>query len=89
MARQSAMVAAREAVVVNVGASPIVYGEIDVRHNKTGEAVTITNHNEITDEGDEGVPYAFKAGEKVRRDHPAVKAAPGAFVEVSEVEDLA
>lgn len=80
------MMVAREAIVVTVGAKPIVYGEITVTDNKSGERKTIPNHNEIVDEGDEGIPYAFKANQRVRNDHPAVKANPGAFIPADEVD---
>jgi hypothetical protein len=77
------LVAAREAIVINVGARPLRYGTVTVRDRRTGEMVTIpdTNHDPI-DPGDEGVPYAFKALQKVAADHPAVKACPGAFITV-------
>jgi hypothetical protein len=80
------MVVAREAIVITVGARPIKYGEITVRHNRTDEIVTIPNQNEIVDEGDEGIPYAFKMNQRVRNDHPAVKANPGAFIPADEVD---
>jgi hypothetical protein len=80
------MMVAREAIVITVGAKPIEYGEITVRHNKTDEIVTIPNQNHVIDEGDEGIPYAFKANQRVRNDHPAVKANPGAFIPADEVD---
>jgi hypothetical protein len=80
------MMVAREAIVITVGARPIKYGTITVRHNRTDEIVTIDNHNEIVDEGDEGIPYAFKANQRVRNDHPAVKSNPGAFIPADEVD---
>jgi hypothetical protein len=80
------MMVAREAIVVVVGAKPIVYGEITVTHNRTNERVTIPNQNEIVDEGDDGIPYAFKANQRVRKDHPAVKTCPGAFIPADEVD---
>ena len=85
--KDSGMVVAREAIVINVDARPIEYGKISVRHNKTGDLVTIPNHNDIVDEGDEGMPYAFKAYQKVSATHPAVKANPGAFMPLEEVDE--
>jgi hypothetical protein len=50
-------------------------------YRHTGQLVEIDVHElPPLDEGDEGVPYAFKQGEKVFSDHPAVEACPGAFV---------
>jgi hypothetical protein len=87
MAKGSNLVVAREAVVITVGARPIEYGKLEVRHNKTGELVTIDDHNVMTDEGDEGIPYAFKAFQKVNKKHPAVKANPGAFMPLEEADE--
>jgi len=81
------IVVAREAIVVTVGARPIEYGKITIRHNKTGELVTIDNQNEIVDPGDEGMPYAFKAFERVNKSHAAVRANPGAFMPADEVDE--
>jgi hypothetical protein len=81
------MVVARDTFVVNVGGRPIEYGKITVRHNKTGVLETIDNHNDIVDEGDEGVPYAFKAFQRVSKNHPAVKACPGGFMPASDVDE--
>ena len=85
--RSSNYVVAREAIVVNVGARPIEYGKIQVRHNRTGDLVTIDNQNQIVDPGDEGMPYAFKENQKVSKNHPAVKACPGAFIPLDEVDE--
>ena len=76
---------AREAIVINVDARPIEYQKRIVRDRHTGMLVQIDVH-EIPplDPGSEGVPYSFKQGEKVRSDHPAVPACPGAFVEPLE-----
>lgn len=76
----SRTVVAKEAIVVVVGARAPVYEQVTVRHNKTGEMVKM-NKDYPSDEGDAGVPFAFKAGEKVSRSHDAVKACPGAFVD--------
>jgi hypothetical protein len=79
---------AREACVITVGARPIEYGKVTVRDRKTGEAVTIDNQNEIVDPGDEGIPYAFKAFQKVSSNHPAVRDAPGCFMPLDEVDEV-
>jgi len=80
-------VVAREAVVINVGARPIEYAKITVRDRRTNELVEIDDHDTMVDEGDEGVPYAFKAFQKVNKRHPAVKAAPDAFMPLEEADE--
>ena len=77
-ATKTEMLQAREAVVVTVGARPIQYQRRIVRDRHTGQLVEIDVHE--LPPGDEGVPYVFKQGEKVRSDHPAVEACPSAFV---------
>lgn len=91
MAKQK-MVQAKEAIVVNVDGSPRKYGKITVTNRKTGERETIDytdgdyeRHVDYEHEV-QGVPYAFKAYEKVPASHPAVKANPSAFVAVDEDE---
>jgi hypothetical protein len=79
MARSNTVVA-KEAIVITVGARAPEYEYVDVRHNRTGETVKMRKDVPF-DEGDEGVPFAFKAGEKVPRSHDAVKACPGAFAD--------
>lgn len=90
MARK--MVQAKEAIVVNVGGSPREYGKQTVTDRKTGERVVIDytdgdfdNHVDYKPEVN-GIPYAFKAYEKVPANHPAVKANPEAFVAADEDE---
>lgn len=87
----SGWVVAKEACVINVGARPLEYEKVEVRNERTNELETIDNHNNIIDEGDEGVPYAFKAFQKVNANHVAVAEAPGMFIPLAEVdeEDLA
>lgn len=80
-------VVAREAIVVNVGARAPEYDLVWVTDNKTGERVQIQK-DEPSDPGEEGVPYAFKAGEKVMSNHVAVLANPGAFISLDEAEDI-
>ena len=88
MARTSNMVVARETMVVVVGARPIKYRTAKVRNRKTDEIVEVDlSEGEPADPGDQGVPYAFKAGEKVPRNHEAVKASPGSFISLDEAED--
>jgi len=86
VAKHGNQVVAREAIVITVGARPIEYQKIEVAHNRTGVLTTIDNQNVTVDEGDEGIPYAFKAFQKVPRNHPAVKACPSAFMEMDEAE---
>jgi len=85
--RNPNLVAARDAIVITVGARPIEYGRITVTDRRSGERVEIDNHNDIVDEGDEGMPYAFRQFQKVKRDHPAVQACPGAFMPADEVDE--
>lgn len=82
-------VVAREKVVIVVGARPVEYGRIVVTDRRTGERVEIADTDkQPIDPGDDGVPYVFRAGEKVRANHPAVEASPGAFISLDEAEDL-
>jgi len=81
------MVVAREAIIINVGARPIEYGTITVQDRKSGEFKTIPNQNNVVDGGDEGQPYAFKAFQRVNKNHPAVKENPGAFMPADEVDE--
>ena len=41
----------------------------------------------IVDQGSEGIPYTFKAYQRVPKSHPAVKAKPEYFVDVSEIDE--
>ena len=88
MARpRTGSVVAKEAIVINVGGSPPVYEQVQVTDRKTGQPVMI-NKDEPSDPGDLGVPYAFKEGQRVSRNHPAVKECPSAFVSLEEAEEL-
>jgi hypothetical protein len=74
---------AKEACVIVVGARPIEYQKRIVRNRHTGKLVEIDMHElPPVDEGAEGIGYAFKRGEKVWADHPAVEAAPGCFIPI-------
>ena len=84
--QKSDYVVSRAACVVCVDARPIEYGKVTVRHNKTGELVTIDNQNEIIDPGDEGVTYVFRPFQKVHRLHPAVISSPSTFMPLDEVD---
>ena len=77
---------AREACVIVVGARPVEYGKVKVR-NRNDEIVEIDNQNVIIDPGDEGIPYAFKAFQKVNPNHPAVKDSPSSFMPLDEVDE--
>lgn len=83
---QKGWVVAREASVQIVGATPPVYEQVTVIHNKTGEPVKI-NKDQPSDPGSEGMPYAFRQYQKVHRSHPAVQANPGAFMDIEDLED--
>lgn len=90
MARK--MMRAKEAIVVNVGGSPREYGKIEVTNRRTAQREVIDytdgdfdRHKDFVPENN-GIPYAFKANEKVAASHPAVKANPGAFIPDDEDE---
>jgi hypothetical protein len=87
MAKSQQMVA-REACVVTVGARPVEYGKITVRNNRTGNLETIDNQNDVVDPGSEGIPYAFRAFQKVSSNHPAVKDSPSSFMPLDEVDEV-
>jgi len=87
MAKKTGMVVAREAIVVVVGARAPEYGKVTITHNKTGERITIDNQMDVVDEGDPGVPYAFKPFQKVSANHPAVKACPGGFMPLEDADE--
>jgi hypothetical protein len=84
---KSNLVVARELITVVVGARPIEYGKLTVTDRRTGDRVEIDDHDVMVDEGDEGVPYTFKAFQKVNKNHPAVKSCPGAFMPLDEVDE--
>lgn len=81
-------VRAKEPIVVNVGGRPPEWRTATVRNKRTDrmEEVVLNDVDPI-DEGDPGVPYAFKANERVRSDHPAVVACPGAFAPIEDELD--
>lgn len=82
-------VVCREAIVINVGGKPAVYRTINVLNKRTGERVDILDtDNEPLEPEDPGVPYAFKAGERVHKTHPAVEENPGAFMSVEEADEV-
>jgi hypothetical protein len=84
-AQKDRKVEARVAIVVVVGARPSEYQRRIVRDNRTGKLAEIDIHElPPVDPGSEGVPYAFKAGEQVSADHPAVLASPGGFKEIAD-----
>lgn len=80
------MVVAREAVVVTVGARAPTYEQVEVTDRRTGNRVMI-NKDQPSDPGSEGIPYAFRPYQRVARNHPAVKASPGAFIEIEELDE--
>jgi dihydroxyacetone kinase-like predicted kinase len=86
--RNSQMMVAREACVVVVGARPVEYAKITVTHNRTGEQITIDNQNNVVDSGSEGIPYVFRAFQKVSSNHPAVKDSPSSFMPLDEVDEV-
>jgi hypothetical protein len=76
-------VRAKDACVVVVGARPLIYQRRIVRDRHTGRLAEIDMHElPPVDEGSEGIGYAFKAGEEVMADHPAVLDAPGCFAPI-------
>lgn len=80
-------VVARETIVITVGATPPVRRRITVTDRRTGDRVEIDDtDNDPIEPGDMGTPYTFKAGERVPKNHPAVKECPGAFITLEEAE---
>jgi hypothetical protein len=76
------------ACVITVGASPVVWEKRIVRNRHSGKLVEVDLHElPPLDPGDEGIPYAFRAGEEVAADHSAVLDAPGCFVPVDATRD--
>lgn len=77
----SGLVVAREAVVINVGAKPAVWHTAEVLNKRTDQIETVNlTEVEPKEPEEEGIPYAFKAYQKVRADHPAVLECPQAFM---------
>lgn len=86
--RTAGFVYAREAIVIVVDARPPEFRKMTVRDRRTNELVEIDDtESDPVDPGDPGVPYVFKAFQKTRKNHPAVKANPGAFLSEDEVEE--
>lgn len=78
---------AKEAIVVVVGAKPPVYAEIEVKDDRTGEMKKRIESTVVVEEGEHGVGYSFRAYQKVHKSHPAVKANPGAFIPLEELDE--
>jgi len=83
------VVVCRQPIVIEVGGIPRQWGRITVKDRKTGQDVEIddTDGPPIVEE-QPGTVYAFKEGQRVRRDHPAVEANPGAFRDVDATDTL-
>jgi len=78
-------VQARQACVITVGATPIVYEKRIVRDRHSGKLAEIDIHElPPVDPGHEGTAYVYKKGEEEWSDHTAVLDAPGCFVPVEE-----
>jgi hypothetical protein len=80
--------------VVVVGARPIEYKRASVRDRRTGELREIDIHEaDPVDQGDDGIPYVFRTGQRVNPGHPAYESAKAkaekghAFVTLEEAED--
>ena len=85
---EKGLVVAREAICITVGARPVEYHEAKVLNQRTEQMETVPlTEIDPKDPGDDGIPYAFKAYQKVQRDHPAVKACPGAFIPYEELSE--
>lgn len=82
-------VVCREAIVINVGGHPAEYRTVKVWDKRREEHVDValTEFDPVVEE-DPGTPYAFKAGQRVHKTHPAVEANPGAFMSVEEAEQI-
>lgn len=84
--RTKGMVVAKEAFVWVKDARPIEYEQITVTDRKTGQLVTM-NSDRVSDPGSLGIPYAFKAYQRVARSHPAVQAKPHMFMDIEELDE--
>ena len=82
-------VVCREAIVINVGGHPAEYHIATVLNRRTDQMqqVPLTEVAPRVEE-DPGTPYAFKAGERVHKTHPAVLANPGAFMTPEEAAEV-
>ena len=86
--KDSGLVVAKEAIVITVDARPVEYHKAKVLDRRTEQKVEVElTEIDPKDPGDDGIPYAFKAYQKVRKDHPAVKACPGAFLPYEELSE--
>jgi hypothetical protein len=83
------VVVCREAIVIEVGGIPRQYGRVTVTDRKTEQKVEIddTDNPPLVEE-QPGRIYAFREGQRVRRDHEAVEANPSAFRDVGATDTL-
>ena len=87
--KKPAMMIAKEACVICVGARPITYRTQIVRDRHTNRLVEIDIHEEpYADPGEPGTDYVFRKGEAAEADHPAVLDAPGLWREPNEFDSL-
>jgi hypothetical protein len=83
--RSAGRVKARDAIVMVVGAQPVLWHTKIIRDNKTGQLVEVPMTEWAPKRpAVDGTTYVFKRGEEVEADHPAVLAKPYAFVAVDE-----
>jgi hypothetical protein len=83
---------ATEAIVIVVGARPIKYQRKEVLNKRTGEMQEIDMTDPgwpPEDEGDVGVPYTFRVGQRIHTSHPAYESArlKDVFIPLQEAEE--
>lgn len=83
------VVVARHAIVIGVGDISREYARVVVKDRTTGEDVEIadTDGPPLVEE-QIGTTYAFREGQRVRADHPAVLANPGAFRPIDATDEI-
>jgi hypothetical protein len=76
---------ALDAFVLCIGAKAPVYRTAVVRDRHSGRLAEVPlTELPPTDPGSTGMLYAFRRGERVRADHPAVLAKPSMFYAVAD-----
>ena len=83
---------ATEAIVIVVGARPVKYQRREVRDKRTGNMVEIDMTDpgwEPEDQGDDGIPYVFRVGQRIHTGHPAYESAKekNSFIPLEEAEE--
>ena len=83
---------ATEVIVIVVGARPIKYQRRKVHNKRTDQMVEIDMTDPAwapEDEGDDGIPYVFRVGQRIHPGHPAYESAKAksSFIPLEEAEE--